>query len=127
MFFNRKTPTPAKTVFIVDDEVLLLELEEEFLKHAGYVVRKFTDPEEALREFTKAPPALVLTDYWMPRMSGMDLIRQCRLQNPQQKIVLISGTVDETAFIGAPVQPDKFVAKPFDPNKLLEIVHELIG
>ena len=89
----------------------------------------FTDPELALKEFPAAAPAVVLTDYAMGRMSGMDLIRECRRLNPQQKTILISGTVDGEVFAGAPVKPDLFVAKPYDVNKLVDAVrtHDQAG
>jgi DNA-binding NarL/FixJ family response regulator len=86
----------------------------------------FTDPEQALKEFPAAAPAVVLTDYAMGRMSGMDLIRECRRLNPQQKTILISGTVDGEVFAGAPVKPDLFVAKPYDVNKLVDAVRTMI-
>ena len=123
----RKKNIATKTVFVVDDEVLLLDLAEEILTPLGCTVRKFLDPEEALREFIKAQPDLILTDYWMPRMSGMDLIRECRRLNPQQKIVLISGTVDGEVFADAPVKPDRFVAKPYDVESLKRMVRDLIA
>ena len=89
------------TVFVVDDEPMLLELAALILKPMGCEVRTFRDPETALKEFTLAPPDLVITDYAMGRMSGMDLIRECRRIVPGQKMVLISGTVDEHVFSDA--------------------------
>jgi DNA-binding NtrC family response regulator len=116
----------ASTVFVVDDEVLLLELAETILTPLGCKVCTFTDPEAALQAFPATWPAVVLTDYAMGRMSGMDLIRECRRLNPQQKTILISGTVDGEVFADAPVKPDQFVAKPYDVNKLAEIVRKMI-
>jgi len=126
MSFFRSKVTPAPTVFVVDDEVLLLELAETILTPLGCKVLTFTDPEKALTEFPIARPAVVLTDYAMGRMSGMDLIRECRRLNPQQKTILISGTVDGEVFADALVKPDLFVAKPYDVNKLVETVREMI-
>jgi DNA-binding NtrC family response regulator len=123
--FPSKTAT-APTVFVVDDEVLLLELAETILTPLGCKVCTFTDPEVALQAFPATWPAVVLTDYAMGRMSGMDLIRECRRLNPQQKTILISGTVDGEVFADAPVKPDQFVAKPYDVNKLAEIVRKMI-
>jgi len=123
--FRSKT-TSAPTVFVVDDEVLLLELAATILTPLGCNVRTFTDPEKALKEFPAAAPAVVLTDYAMGRMSGMDLIRECRRLNPQQKTILISGTVDGEVFAGAAVKPDQFVAKPYDINKLVDMVRTMI-
>ena len=126
-FLFRSKTTPATTIFVVDDEVLLLELAETILSPLGCKVRTFTDPEVALKEFPAAAPAVVLTDYAMGRMSGMDLIRECRKLNPQQKTILISGTVDGEVFADAPVRPDLFVAKPYDVNKLVETVRKMIN
>jgi len=124
LFQSKTAPTP--TVFVVDDELLLLELAETILAPLGYNIRTFTDPEQALKEYRSAAPVLVLTDYAMGRMSGMDLIRECRRMNPRQKTVLISGTVDGEVFANAAVKPDQFIAKPYDVNKLVELVRSMI-
>jgi CheY-like chemotaxis protein len=126
MPFSKSKATPAPTVFVVDDEVLLLELAQTILTPLGCRVLTFTDPEQALKEFPAAAPAVVLTDYAMGRMSGMDLIRECRRLNPQQKTILISGTVDGEVFAHAPVKPDLFVAKPYDVHQLVDAVREMI-
>lgn len=126
-FFRSKVASPVPTVFVVDDEVLLLELAQTILSPLGCKVVTFTDPEQALKEFSAAAPALVLTDYAMGRMSGMDLIRECRRLNPLQKTILISGTVDGEVFANAPVKPDHFVAKPYDVNKLVDTVRRMIA
>jgi len=123
--FQSKAAT-IPTVFVVDDEVLLLELAETILAPLGCKVVTFTDPEKALKEFSAAAPAVVLTDYAMGRMSGMDLIRECRRLNPKQKTILISGTVDGEVFTDAPVKPDLFVAKPYDVGTLVETVRKMI-
>ena len=115
----------SPTIFVVDDEVLLLELAETFLAPVGKVL-KFSDPEAALREYTKAAPAVIITDYAMGRMSGMDLIRECRRLNPRQKTILISGTVDGEVFANAAVKPDAFVAKPYDPGPLVNMVRKMM-
>ncbi|HTL73866.1 MAG TPA: response regulator [bacterium] len=122
--FLKRTETP--TIFVVDDEVLLLDLAEAVLTPLGCKVQKFSDPEEALKEFPKAAPVVVITDYAMGRMNGMDLIRECRRLNPQQKTVLISGTVDGEVFANAAVKPDEFVTKPYDVSKLVSLIRKMI-
>jgi two-component system cell cycle sensor histidine kinase/response regulator CckA len=115
------------TVFVVDDEPMLLELAEAILVPLGYDVRTFRDPEAALKEFPVVRPTVVVTDYAMGRMSGMDLIRECRRLNPAQKMVLVSGTVDGAIFADAVVQPDRFLTKPYQINELTECIRGLIG
>jgi two-component system, cell cycle sensor histidine kinase and response regulator CckA len=123
---NRSNNASQPTVFVVDDEPMLLELAEAILKPLGYEVRTFRDPELALREFPLAHPDVVITDYAMGRMNGMDLIRECRRLNPRQKMILLSGTVDEHVFADAPVKPDQFLTKPYQIHELAERVRELI-
>jgi DNA-binding NtrC family response regulator len=124
--FHRHAPAPS-TIFVVDDEVLLLDLAETVLAPLGCPVRIFSDPEVALAEFKKTAPAIVITDYAMGRMSGMDLIRECRRLNPQQKTILVSGTVDGVVFADASVKPDKFIAKPYDIKSFVEIVRAMLA
>jgi DNA-binding response OmpR family regulator len=123
----RTSPNPAAqtTVFVVDDEPQLLELAEAILSAEGWLVRTFRDPEVALAEFATGRPVVVITDYAMGRMTGMDLIRECRRLNPRQKLVLVSGTVDEHVFSDAPVKPDRFLSKPYQIHELTDIVRAL--
>lgn len=114
-------------VFVVDDEPMLLELAALILKPMGFEVRTFRDPETALKEFTRLSPDLVITDYAMGRMSGMDLIRECRRINPGQKMILISGTVDEHVFADALVRPDRFISKPYQFTDFSNCIRQLLA
>lgn len=118
-----------RVIFAVDDEPMLLELVALVLEPRGFLVRSFRDPTAAVRAFsmTTPPPALVITDYAMHEMNGMDLIREFRRYNPSQKIILVSGTVDESVFRNAPVKPDRFLAKPYEPRELARLVDETIA
>ncbi len=124
---HQKNSGAKASIYVVDDEPMLLDLAEAILGAVGYTVRTFCDPELALQEFAVERPDLVLTDYAMGRMTGMDLIRECRRLNPGQKIVLISGTVDEQVFSDAPVKPDRFLTKPYQIYQLTDCVRELTG
>jgi CheY-like chemotaxis protein len=97
------------------------------LEPLNYHVRTFRDPQTALSEFSAAKPrpALVVTDYAMHTMSGMDLIRECRRIHPEQKIILLSGTVDESIFANAPVKPDRFLAKPYQVSDFVSLVQSM--
>jgi DNA-binding NtrC family response regulator len=95
----------------------------------GFRVRMFRDAEKAIRAFglTKPPPALIVTDYAMHTLTGMDLIQACRRIHPQQKIILVSGTVDETIYHNAEVKADRFLAKPFQARQLADLVREVLA
>jgi two-component system cell cycle sensor histidine kinase/response regulator CckA len=117
----------SATIFVVDDEPMLLELAALILTPMGFEVRTFRDPETALKEFTRVLPDLVITDYAMGRMSGMDLIRECRRINPAQKMILISGTVDEHVFADALVRPDRFLSKPYQFTDFSSCIRQLLA
>src|SRR3954451_23217376 len=83
-------------IYVVDDEPMLLELAVVVLEPIGYNVKTFRDPKAALASFSNAEsyPALLITDYAMHFMNGMELMTACREMRPNQKILMISGTVD---------------------------------
>jgi CheY-like chemotaxis protein len=115
-------------IFVVDDEPILLELAEKVLSGLECEIQTFTNPEIALQQYSSGenPPDVLITDFAMHEMNGLALIRACRRLNPQQKIILVSGTVDESVFNGTGVKPDRFLAKPYEPAVLTGMVRELL-
>lgn len=113
------------TIFVVDDEPMLLDLAEMILEPLGFKVQTFRDPKKAMAEFSAAKPSLVITDYAMGDTNGMDLLRECRRLNPQQKVILISGTIDERIYTDDKAKPDVFLAKPYQVHNLLATVRSL--
>lgn len=112
-------------IFVVDDEPMLLDLAAAILQPLGYDVRTFRDPQMALAEFPTAKPAVVVTDYAMGEMNGMDLVRECKRINPHQKIMLLSGTVNENIYADIPAKPDTFLAKPYQLRDFIQSVQKL--
>ena len=99
-------------IYVVDDEPTLLELATVILEPLGYTVETFRSPETALRAFELAQPApaLVITDYAMHTLTGLELASACRRIRPKQKVLLVSGTVGPDILRDTPVQPDGFLA-----------------
>ena len=126
---NEKAACSSPTIFVVDDEPMLLDLAEVILEQAGFKVHLFHNPKKALSAYVAAKPApdVVITDYAMAGMSGMDLIRECKRLNPQQKTILLSGTVDESVYANSSIKPDYLLAKPYHIHKLVEMIHSLIA
>ncbi len=115
-------------IYVVDDEPRLLELAAVVLEPLGYTVKPFRDPDEALQAFNSADPkpALLITDYAMHTMTGLDLIAACRDLEPHQKVLLLSGTVDERVYRDVASKPDKFLAKPYQAKQLVGAVKSLL-
>ncbi|HPY30871.1 MAG TPA: response regulator [Verrucomicrobiota bacterium] len=116
-------------IYAVDDEVMILEMISMVLEPRGYRVQTFSNPTQALRAFQAAAPRpeLVIIDYAMHHINGMEWIAQCRETAPEQKLLLASGTVGEEIFADALVKPDRFLAKPFNADLLVATVRELVG
>ena len=124
---NGHTDAVRPLVFVVDDEPMLLELATLIVEPLGFRVRTFRDPVTALREYSLCHPlpVLLITDFAMHQMNGMDLIRDCRRINPRQKVLLVSGTVDAMVYRDAPQKPDAFLAKPYQTQELVDAVKTL--
>ena len=125
---SRTGPKPP-LIYLVDDEPLLLDLAEASLAPGGFRVKKFADPEEALKAFAKARPKpdVLVTDYAMGKMNGLELLEKCRTHRPDVKCVLVSGTVGAEVVMAAPTKVERFVGKPYQPENLLELVRRVLA
>ena len=119
---------PDRLIYLVDDEALLLELAEVSLLPDGYALKKFQDPQAAFESFTSEPckPSLLLTDYAMGEMNGMQLSAKCKSAYPALKILMVSGTAGPEVFSEAPGTVDKFMPKPYKPVELADTVRSLL-
>ena len=122
-------PQSKKMIYVVDDEAMLLELASVILRPLGCDIRTFRDPANALAAFDQANPrpALIITDYAMHSMNGMDLIQECRRIEPAQKTLLVSGTIGEEIFDDTSCKPDEFLAKPYHARQLIEVVKAMLS
>lgn len=115
-------------IVVVDDEPMVGELVQTIFSLEGLDSKVYQDPVTALKELREwaGPPALLLTDFRMPGMNGMELIQGAKGRFPELKTVLFSGNVDETIQNQYPLHADAFIRKPFYPNLLLETVRSIL-
>jgi CheY-like chemotaxis protein len=102
------------------------------ISERAMVSRRFIPPDRSsilAPAFSLADPrpVLIVTDYAMHTMNGMDLINACRQVDPQQRILLVSGTVDESIYRNAAEKPDEFLAKPYQSRQLASLVRSLVA
>jgi CheY-like chemotaxis protein len=108
-------------VLLVDDEQMVARFMRELLDGWGLHVTALTSATEARQAFARAPQDydLLLTDYTMPRMTGLDLAQALRAIRPGLPVILYSGYTDaipESQLGGTAVE---LVQKPIDPDALL--------
>lgn len=121
-------PGQRGTVFVVDDHPALVEFACATLQAAGYAVESFNDPKEVLQamETGCAKPAVLVTDYEMGDINGLQLIETLQKTHPGLKTVLLSGTVDSSVTQRHPGRVDRFLSKPYQGAQLRELVDELV-
>jgi CheY-like chemotaxis protein len=126
---SQTNPGSQRLIYVVDDKPALVDLAKIGLETAGYVVRGFNNPAEVLAAIQAGAsiPDVLMTDFDMPQMTGLELIRQCRRLQPHLKTIVVSGTVDEKHILGDPVKVNCFLQKPYSPMKLNSAISDLLG
>jgi DNA-binding NtrC family response regulator len=115
-------------IFVVDDKEVLVQFAEAVLQSAGYEVRSFTDPEQTLLAMKESgvKPDLLVTDYDMGGMNGLELIAASCEAHPALKTIMLSGTISESFVNQSDVAVDRFMAKPYQPPKLIGMVADVL-
>lgn len=119
----------AIKILVAEDETNQLELLSYNLVQAGFDVVGTSDGHEALSKITEETPDLVILDWMMPSMSGIELCRTLRSQNPTRDlpIIILSARGEEgDRTLGLDNGADDYIAKPFSPNELLSRVKALL-
>jgi two-component system, chemotaxis family, chemotaxis protein CheY len=120
----------GKMVLTVDDSASIRQMVSFTLKSAGYEVVEANDGEDGLNKAKQKAVDLVLTDQNMPRMDGLTLIKNLRmLPNYRSTPILMLTTESSDAMktAGKAAGATGWLVKPFDPQKLLEVVKKVIG
>jgi two-component system, OmpR family, response regulator MprA len=115
-------------LLVADDSETVLLMLQRRLEMAGYEVRTATDGVEALEEmerFGDDEPDLILLDAMMPRMSGVDALKELRAQGFKMPVLIISAHLDaqepeRMAALGA----DGCIPKPFEWEELIARIEE---
>jgi len=120
----------AKTILAVDDSASIRQMVSFTLKSAGYEVVEAVDGMDGLEKAKARKVNLVLTDQNMPRMDGLTLIKSLR-SNPQYAttpiLMLTTESSDAMKSQGRAAGATGWLVKPFDPQKLIEVVRKVIG
>jgi CheY-like chemotaxis protein len=121
-----------KRILVVEDEFGLQETFRDVFIMEGYDVRVALDGEEGYQTFLKFKPDLVFTDVIMPIMSGIELVKKIRRDNPKIKVIYISGFFglknvkhdlnEDILKYGYPC-----LSKPFKISAMLELVEKYLA
>lgn len=118
------------SILAVDDSPSMRQMVAFTLKNAGFNVVEAVDGQDAYEKASTRDFNLVLTDQNMPRMDGLALIKTLRTLPTYAKtpiLMLTTESSDEMKAKGRAAGANGWLVKPFDPQRLIEVVKKVIG
>lgn len=121
-----------KTVLVVDDSAMMRKIVIKNVREAGFEVNfvEASDGSEGLEKFQAGGIDVILTDWNMPNMDGVTMVKEIRKLDPEKKIPIVMVTtegsadkVKEAVMAGA----NNYLAKPFTPDRLREKLGKILG
>jgi DNA-binding NtrC family response regulator len=114
-------------ILIVDDEPSNRKILQQELIHRGYAVETANDGSEALKKVETTRPDLIILDYTMPGLSGLDVLKELRKREDDTPVVMITayGTVDRAVQAMKEGAYD-FITRPFEPDHIALVVQKAL-
>ncbi|MFI9265785.1 response regulator [Streptomyces werraensis] len=126
--YSRVVPSTSGRVLVVDDNKVIRQLIRVNLELEGIEVVTAADGAECLEVVHQVRPDLITLDVVMPRLNGLRTAARLR-SDPRTAgtpLVIVSACTQHEVESGLDVGVDAFLAKPFDPQKLVRVVQSLI-
>lgn len=120
---------PMPTVILVDDEDMVLTSIRAFLTlETEYNIQTFLDPERAVEHLKSQRADVVISDYLMPKMNGIQFLGRAKDVQPETPRVLLTGHADKQSAIQAinEVALFQYLEKPWDNSQLLLVINAAI-
>jgi CheY-like chemotaxis protein len=122
-----KISDPAKTLLVVDDDPLVRDMQSQVLRLQGYTVLEAENAAEALRvAASTAAIHLLITDFSMPEVDGLELTRRFREVHPKTPVLMVSGSLPVLRGRAEDLDRFEFLAKPIHLSELLHKVRALL-
>jgi len=114
-------------ILIVDDEQMILELTSMVLTSRGFEVRTVDNATDGYDIIERERPALVLLDYMMPRVNGLDALKEIRARFPDTYVIMFTGKgSEEVAVELMKAGASDYILKPFSNAKLVERIESVL-
>lgn len=117
---------PFHTVLLVEDAADLARVVARELKGAGYVVMHVADGESALEQHAALQPDLVILDWMLPGLDGLEVLRRLRARAPTPVLMLTARDEEADRVLGLELGADDYLTKPFSMRELLARVRALL-
>lgn len=120
---------PKPLILVVEDEADIVTLLRYNLEREGYRVNAASDGEEALLMAEEQPPQLILLDWMLPHLSGLEVCRQLRRSSKTRDvpIIMLTARSEETDRVrGLNAGADDYITKPFSPTELIARIRAVL-
>ena len=118
----------APEVCLLDDDASVLRSMQYLLASDGIAVRAFNKPEEFLEHAAIHRVRVVVTDVWMPGITGLEILARTCAITPRPSVIIITARDDLAARATAmAVGPVAFFIKPFNDEQFLAAVHDALA
>ncbi len=115
-----------KTILIIDDDVKLNELLNDFFKNFGFNTLTAIHPEEGLKLLQEKGPDIIILDIMLPDMDGFEVCKKIR-KTSTIPIVMLTARGDVTdKIVGLEIGADDYLAKPFEPRELVARIQSVL-
>lgn len=116
-----------KKVLVVDDESSIVTLLKYNLEEAGFHVITASDGQEGLSLAIEEQPDVILLDWMLPRLDGMEVCKELRLKKIQTPIIMLTAKGEEfDKVLGLELGADDYMTKPFSPREVTARVKAMI-
>ena len=105
-------------ILVVEDEPMVAEVVERYLRRDGYEVRVVHEGQTALDAFDQFQPDLIVLDVMLPGIDGMEVCRRVRARSETPVIMLTARGEEVDKLLGLGLGADDYVTKPFSPREL---------
>ena len=126
MIYDSQLHNMTQTIALVDDDRNILTSVSIALQNEGFLTRLYTDGVQALAALTANPADLGVFDIKMPRMDGLELLRQLRVRHEMPVIFLTSKDDEHDEAIGLSEGADDYIAKPFSQRLLIARIRAVL-
>jgi two-component system chemotaxis response regulator CheY len=118
----------SRTVLIVDDNEMTREVLRVILRHEGYtVLGEATDGNTGLEMALRLKPQIILLDVVMPKVSGLDALKQIREALPRTAILMVTSSKDRDTFTSAMQSGiHGYIIKPFNAGTVMSAVEQAV-
>ncbi len=115
-----------KKILVIDDDKKLTDLIEEFLGANKFRVKSIHESINALEEFEKYNPDLIILDITLPEMDGFQVLRTIRKEYDTPVIMLTARGEISDRVVGLDLGADDYMPKPFEPRELLARINSIL-